>query len=324
MMSHPTHPRARADARAFTLIELLVVIGIIAILVSLLLPALARARRASQTATCLSNLRQIGIAYQMYANSEKGFLPYALFPSWGRPAGYPAPMPMIHWYNALSPFMGQKVEYSPTTGDPLTNYAKVVRACPAWDVDKLGVPDTPGNQWLTGYGQNITLFLGSGKPADGSASVLGSKPTTTHFSDPSYWYCGLETLTAVSGNGETNAVGAVKMSKIPQPAKTIVNGDSVNWFILIQRTGFPQGYRWAPQGLQPNGPPPQMYFNSGAPNRHGGKNEHAGMIDLNTFKPNNILGAKPETCLANYLFLDGHAETLRSDQALQALVTRNW
>jgi prepilin-type N-terminal cleavage/methylation domain-containing protein/prepilin-type processing-associated H-X9-DG protein len=319
-MSRRTHPRG------FTLIELLVVIGIIAILISLLLPALTRARRASQTATCLSNLRQIGIAYQMYANSEKGYLPYAVFPSWGRPSWYPVPKPMIHWYNALSPFMGQKVEYDAATGNPITNYAKVVRACPAWDVDKLGVPDTAGNLWLTGYGQNLTPFLGSGKPAVGSQSGTPDGPTTTHFGDQSYWYCGINTVTApISGNAETNAVGAIKLGKVPSPAKTIINGDSVNWFILIQRTGFPPGWRWAPQGFQPNGPPVQMFFNSGAPNRHGGKNEHAGMIELKPpFKPNNVLGAKPETCLANYLFLDGHAETLRSDQALQALVTRNW
>ena len=130
----------RNHRRAVTLIEVLVVIGIIAILISLLLPALTRARRASQTAACLSNLRQIGIAYHMYANGEKGFLPYALFPSWGRPAGYPAPMPMIHWYNALSPFMGKKVEYDPATGLSSGIYAKVIRMCPAWDVDKLGIP----------------------------------------------------------------------------------------------------------------------------------------------------------------------------------------
>ena len=318
--------RRTPSRRGFTLIELLVVVGIIAILISLLLPALQRARRASQAAACLSNLRQIGIAYHMYANGEKGWLPYAVFPSWGRPAWYPAPQPFIHWYNALSPYMGKKVEYDPATGNPTTGFAKVLRACPAWDVDKMGVPDTPGNEWMVGYGQNLTPFLGSGKAASGSASDTPNKPSTMYFSDPSYWYCGLENVTApASGNPETNAVGAVKLSKIPQHSKTIINGDSVNWFILIQQTGFPRGWRWAPQGFQPNGPPPQMFFNSGAPNRHGGKNEHVGIIDLTPpFAPNANLGGKPATCLANYLFLDGHAETLSSDRALQAMVTRNW
>src|SRR5690554_165040 len=62
--------------RAFTLVELLVVIGIIALLISILLPALNSARSAAISLTCQSNLRQVMQAVQMYANENKGIMPH--------------------------------------------------------------------------------------------------------------------------------------------------------------------------------------------------------------------------------------------------------
>jgi prepilin-type N-terminal cleavage/methylation domain-containing protein len=68
-------PRKRRGRAAFTLIELLVVIAIIAILAALLLPALSRAKQKGQQAVCLSNLKQIGLAFQMYLNDSNDHFP---------------------------------------------------------------------------------------------------------------------------------------------------------------------------------------------------------------------------------------------------------
>src|SRR6476660_10643471 len=84
-LAKPNRPdrRDRESNDGFTLVELLVVIGIIAVLISVLLPALGKARRAAQSTACLSNLRTMGQAYYMYVGANKGYLPFATYPSWG-------------------------------------------------------------------------------------------------------------------------------------------------------------------------------------------------------------------------------------------------
>lgn len=109
--------------RAFTLVELLVVIGIIALLISILLPALNRAREAANTAKCLSNMRQLQVAQTAYASDNRGYLVQA-----GMGEGGASGNENLGWFVALQ-------KYSSTS---------MLARCPSddsvfWDGQTIGV-----------------------------------------------------------------------------------------------------------------------------------------------------------------------------------------
>lgn len=90
-MSLCLHPKTlkkcqTPSRQGFTLVELLVVIGIIALLISMLLPALGRAQESARTVSCLSQMRQIGLAATNYMVNNKGYLPPSYYYSLSQPA----------------------------------------------------------------------------------------------------------------------------------------------------------------------------------------------------------------------------------------------
>src|SRR6185369_9034425 len=150
--------------RAFTLIELLVVIAIIAILASMLLPALARAKAKASATKCLSNEKQIALGYLLYAADNSDYLPLAAH------AGDAAP---CQWFFEISPYIARQ------TGSYTGLVAKAnVVACPSAKLEKVFPPSTPAAQAYGGYGQNY-VYLGYLLEEERVKTTKITKPTET-------------------------------------------------------------------------------------------------------------------------------------------------
>lgn len=167
-MSRPLSVRARRtpSLTGFTLVELLVVIGIIALLISMLLPGLNRARKAATVVDCQSRLRTVSQAMSLYAASYHGFLP-----------------PAIGWYphdNTL------RIKYA-------ANLLSEQLGTPEWETNKAfsdsdtidpGEFASDGNPYslhsatqggvVCHYSPNARLIPVTANPADGSLAVIES------------------------------------------------------------------------------------------------------------------------------------------------------
>jgi len=198
--------------KAFTLVELLVVIGIIAILISLLLPALNKARAQATRLKCESNMRTLMQGIAMYSGESKNCLPYC---NWGVPS---MPTPSVYGYGWLYAYQDKRVGYDSTINGacptpypsrgietgvlwPYVRQAAIYR-CPL-DIEQ-GV--WTGTEFLTSYLMNGAQCAYGGVTLSGTNAALtttmpGIKATQfTHSADCVILWEVMEQTTGGVGN----------------------------------------------------------------------------------------------------------------------------
>ncbi len=158
--------RNRGRSRAFSLVELLVVIGIIALLIAILLPALSRARENSYKVRCASNLRQIGLAMRFYAGSNKDYLHWypPNYGLWEKPVGNPLKPddPYAYWGVAYLAYVTDNADYQGKDAEQVLKRSRSLWRCMSFvqmDNDQGGGTAYSNLDQPATYGLNIFVAV---------------------------------------------------------------------------------------------------------------------------------------------------------------------
>ncbi len=168
--------RIQAKISAFTLIELLVVIAIIAILAAILFPVFARARENARRTSCLSNLKQMGLAAMQYTQDYDELYPHYInkFPSTA--AAIPAPEGGNPWYAGYW--------YWPEILFPYHKSEQIFYCPSSPDSDRAS---TKGNAAFNEYGANTSVMSNYANPSVSLASVVAPSSVYMMMDSGSYY-----------------------------------------------------------------------------------------------------------------------------------------
>jgi prepilin-type N-terminal cleavage/methylation domain-containing protein/prepilin-type processing-associated H-X9-DG protein len=204
----------------FTLIELLVVIAIIAILASMLLPALARAKEKAKATRCISNEKQIAIGYLLYAGDNSDYLPVAGLQ-------YSSGVSPVEWFAEIATYVAR------ATGSVTTLSAtNTVVVCPSAKIEGVLSPSDPYIGAYGGYGHNWAYLGYIASPIWGAAydrQKLGSvnKPSETAMNGD-----GLDPISGVAmGNYVFGYLypPSTHPASVPTPFTRHGKGDNYSW-----------------------------------------------------------------------------------------------
>jgi prepilin-type N-terminal cleavage/methylation domain-containing protein len=223
------HRRSHSRWRGFTLVELLVVIGIIALLIAILMPALGKARRSAQSLSCLANLRSIGQAMFTYVTESKGWLPGSANTS-GR-----------HLYppGTLNNSSVLQYGYDNLPGGPISTSDWIAPLC---RMMKINLPDSPRAVLRYDAYRQIQVFLcpansgvlstaytGDGQPDAGAGQQLGYATAFAFMLTPGAPNPGVTGQTRIStGAGWPTLPGAYvpKITKVGRAGEKIFAADA--------------------------------------------------------------------------------------------------